>query len=308
MARIEATLESLSQKMSGVRWHGRYFSACCPWHDDKHSSLMVYEDGAFCMACRKRASFDMLTRILYKRKRTKPRSFSEIELAEFRWNTAPPPEDLADGASDLLSKFKEMGSYLVERGIESRIEPNRLGWWGGYFTFPIFDRDDVFQRLVLRAGPETERISGTRYIISPGAGDCLYMPDPPLVNSAKKVFVVFGILLPLSACVLDEHFQSFVCRIAIVNSVVSNKTFVIKFHSQSAEEISQRHSCCMYMYHSTFSGTGLDMDVPGPDVVLRAERSDCLAVQKNCDVCVYVRGSLRANLRWSCECPDKAVD
>lgn len=194
MTKIETTLESLSQKMSGVKWHGRYFSAQCPWHDDQHSSLMVYEDGVFCMACRKRAPLGSLTAILYKRRHTRPPRFSETELAEFRWSNAPPPEDLADGASDLLCKFREMGGYLVERGIESRIEPNRLGWWGGYFTFPVFDRDDIFQRLVLRAAPQTESVSGIRYIVSPGVGDCLYIPDPPLVNSAKKVFVVFGII------------------------------------------------------------------------------------------------------------------
>jgi len=182
-------LDEIAERMENVRWHGRYFSAKCVFHDDKEPSLMVFEDGAYCMGCQRRVSLEGLWEKIHGRRWKTPEKFDF-----FAWDNLPEPEELAYEAHLILTHYPQQGKYLTQRGVQSRIEVNELGWIMGWYTLPIFDRRHVFEGVVLRAGPVIQNHNGQRYRTPPGQRELLYCPDWPQVFRMGYAYVVFGML------------------------------------------------------------------------------------------------------------------
>ena len=183
----------LAEHLSGVKWWGSglYFSARCVWHDDRRPSMLVYTDMAVCRSCGRRGSLsEVLKRVesgvvstnIYLPPR-QPKGFIWGGLA---------PEEIAGVAHETLINFADAQDYLRKRGVESRIETNRLGWYKSFFTIPIFDKTGKFLDLVVRASPEVEHLVDDPYTISPGGGKNPFVPDWRLVEKSDRVFVVFG--------------------------------------------------------------------------------------------------------------------
>lgn len=187
------TQQMVADRVGKVRWHGRYFSMICPFHDDREPSLLVYRDGAYCMGCRKSYSLQQLWYKLSRRTRIRVADDSDYSAA-IDWDRWPEPEELAEEAHSLLLDYSSQGKYLADRGISSRIDSNRLGWWDGYYTFPGYNQDWSFAGLVLRAGPETQRETGNRYLTPPGQPPFLYVTDWNRVERQSAVFVCFGVI------------------------------------------------------------------------------------------------------------------
>lgn len=186
------TQEAIAERVAPVRWHGGYFSMRCPFHDDREPSLLVYKDGAFCMGCRRAYSLKDLVFKLDRRT-----TYKNIEPQDGRktlkWRRLPPPNEWAEEAHSLLTDYPNMGGYLKQRGIDSRIEINRIGWWEGYFTFPGYDIDYEYVGLVVRASPEVHVATKERYLTPPHQEPFLYVPDWNRIAREDYVFVTFGI-------------------------------------------------------------------------------------------------------------------
>lgn len=197
------TQDMIADKVTPVKWHGGYFSMVCPFHDDREPSLLVYRDGGYCMGCRRSYS---LNAIWYKiKRRTSYRNNAEPEKrGALNWALAPEAEELAEEAHAILESYPAQMTYIRQRGIERRLEPNRLGWWDGFYTFPGYKENFEFQGLIIRASPEIQAFSGIRYLTPPGQEPFLYVPDWRKVKSDSRVFVTFGIIDAL--CIADLGF------------------------------------------------------------------------------------------------------
>ena len=196
--KLYLSLDEIASRMENVRWHGRYFSTRCVFHDDNEPSMMVFEDGAYCMGCQRRVSLDMLWEKIHGRRCPTPDKFDF-----FSWKNMPSPEELAYEAHLVLSNFPQQGTYLHQRGVESRIELNELGWIMGWYTIPIFDRAHHFQGLVMRAGPVVQKYNGQRYRTPPHQRELLFCPDWPVLNRNKYAYVVFGMIDALVLATLN---------------------------------------------------------------------------------------------------------
>jgi hypothetical protein len=192
--------EELPRHLDNVRSHGRYFSAHCPYHDDRSNSLLVYPDGFICLAagCRERGSLEKLNRLV----RGNQGSVAHNKPSGFNWRDLPLAA-LVERAHDLLTSYPEQQTYLAERGVANRILPNQLGWWKGWYTLPIRGQNGTLDGLVLRAGPARQADSGERFLCPPGQHPLLFVPDWPKFRAARKVFVAFGLFDALTLAALD---------------------------------------------------------------------------------------------------------
>lgn len=189
---LEITQEQIADLVGRVHWHGKYFAMICPFHDDREPSLLVYRDGAYCLGCRKNFT---LRNLYYRLKRRRTIRVADRDLGpNLRWNRLPPADELAEEAHALLIEHPGQDAYIRQRGIASRIEPNRIGWWNGYYTFPGYDEHFDFSGLILRANAETQKHTGNRYLTPPHQEPFLYVTDWNRVARASVVFITFGII------------------------------------------------------------------------------------------------------------------
>lgn len=212
----ESYYELLKDRLSKVRYHGHYYSALCPLHDDSQPSLLVYHDGFKCMACQRSGSLAQLFQAATKNKRDRnsPKflsTFSSISINPKQFSV--PPEDLAWLAHDTLMAFPQQGDYLCRRKVFGQLENAHLGWWEGYFTFPAFTETDTFLSLPIRASASTEKNIGLRWLPCTYA---LYVPNWPLFLKSQNIYIVYGIFdalslsqlgIPVCTSTLGKHFN-----------------------------------------------------------------------------------------------------
>lgn len=187
-----ALFDKLSTTLNEVHWHGRYFSAQCPFHDDTEPSLLVYPDGAYCLGERRRYGLAQIERKVGGQKPTNTTAHKT-----FDWRHAPDPETIADDGFRAIRRQPSLADYLVRRGLHrTYIHETMLGWWEGWYTFPIYGADANFRGLVIRASPAIEEKTKVRYLTPPGQPEMLYTPDWTLWTSLMKLtdlLVVYGI-------------------------------------------------------------------------------------------------------------------
>ena len=186
--------------LDACRRYEDYLAARCPFHSpDEHPSLLVYADGFFqCLACGVRGRHEYLYEVL---RGHAPR---HVAGETAHWN---PPylgleraenEGIANSAHEALLNFDNLRWYLTMRGVEGRIEPCRLGWFQGWYTIPVYDRERSFRGMVLRAGSHIQRATGQRFHQPKSQRPLLFCPDWRLMDTKSTLFVVFGMLDALS--------------------------------------------------------------------------------------------------------------
>lgn len=211
----ESYYELLKEKLSKVRYHGHYFSALCPLHDDKQPSLLVYHDGFKCMACQRSGSLTQLFQAVSKKGRKSSKFLSTFPSIKINPKLLSiPSEELTWLAHDTLIAFPDQGRYLQQRKIAGQIESAHLGWWNGYYTFPAFSETDTFLSLPMRASSSIEKIIGLRWLPCTYS---LYVPSWPLFLKSKHIYIVYGIIdaltltelgIPACTSTLGKHFDS----------------------------------------------------------------------------------------------------
>lgn len=190
-----------------VRWHGRYFSCLCPFHDDKEPSLLVYDDAAFCMgSCNRQYSlYNVWAKHTHGRTQFDATQVTSPE-AVIRWHRVPPLEVIASDGNEVLLRHRAQRQYLISRHLENRIEPQTLGWWTGWITIPVYNRSHEFIGLVLRATPPVEQATNQRYMLPPNQPPLLYVPDWHRIRTACTqndiIYIVYGMFDALALCEL----------------------------------------------------------------------------------------------------------
>lgn len=188
------SLSRVIEKLQKVKEYENYYSALCVFHDDTKPSMLVYKDGWFrCLACGKTGDLYLLDR---KLNGWSSRSMVlEGELTS--WTI---PKTIVQGGLDfamkahevLLTNSESLSWYLRMRGIENRIEPQKLGWYNGWYTFPVFNEEGYFKGIILRAGLHIEQAKGLRYVTP--TKEKYYVPDWQLNRNNNYLVVVFGII------------------------------------------------------------------------------------------------------------------
>jgi hypothetical protein len=185
------TFSDLQSACGEVHEFANYFTAVCPFHDDRSPSLLVYKDGWFrCLGCQKQGTWKTLWNKL------KGQPLQIMPERRSRWSLPGiPSEGLEDACyqahMDLIG-FPSLGWYLEMRGLEDRIETNELGFWEGWYTVPVRDENGEFEGAVFRAAPHIQEATGLRYW-SP-QHPLMFVPDWSLYHRAKPLIVVFGVL------------------------------------------------------------------------------------------------------------------
>ena len=169
----------------------RYFIAKCVFHDDSKPSMMVFKDGFFrCLGCNRAGTW----KTLWNKVKGQPIKIQPEVKTDWKGPDLEGHDgyEIAYTAYDYLAEFPSLGWYLEMRGLDGRIEPAMLGYWNGWYTIPIFDRERNFLNVVYRAAPHIQAYSGMRYWYH-GAPH-LYVPDWKLVEDSKYIVITYGIL------------------------------------------------------------------------------------------------------------------
>lgn len=207
-------------KLRGAEDKGNYITAICPFHNDSAPSLLVYKDGWFhCLSasCSRSGTWNTLwnkvsgqpiqvrveTRVHYET----PNSLFSIEFAS--------KEEMAYQAHIDLFNMTSFQWYMDMRGLADAIEVHEIGYYQGWYTFPVRDREGKFQNVVYRAAPHVQEGTGLRYW-SDARPPIPYVPDWRLLDKGKYILVVYGIL---DALTLNKFRYPVVTSTAGANSV-----------------------------------------------------------------------------------------
>lgn len=187
-------LQQILSKLKQVKEYERYYSSICVFHEDAKPSMLVFKDGWFrCLACNRSGDFYLLSRKLTGWESPSHRYQKETTS----WNT---PSVAIKGGLDFAMKSHEilatcsesLSWYLRMRRIDDRIYPQKLGWYDGWYTIPIFGEEGDYQGIAMRAGRHIQEATGARYYTPTKVR--LYVPDWQLYYSGKYLVMVFGLI------------------------------------------------------------------------------------------------------------------
>ncbi len=169
----------------------RYIVGLCPFHDDgDNPALMVWDDGWFnCLGCNRHGSWKQLY--------NKLKGQDIVLRPDTRKNWQGPVigddlEGLTYQSHLDLMKFSSLKWYIEERGLANRIEINEIGYYDGWYTFPVTNKEGQFVTTVFRSTPVVQQASGIRYYAKHERVP--YVPDWRMVEKKDYLFVCYGIL------------------------------------------------------------------------------------------------------------------
>jgi len=195
------SLDEIADAAAGAglrfKFYDLYLSMQCPWHlPDNNPSLMVYSSGWW--KCLSEDTFgrneDLLTEL---------ENPGTIRRGVVERATAYPPKlptdlkELSDLAWRAHEELQRNPSHLWAfklRGVEDRVDTAKLGWYEGWMTVPVLDREQQLLGLYMRATPPQQKLTGERFAQPQGQRPMLYCPDWRLWDSANAVALVFGMM------------------------------------------------------------------------------------------------------------------
>lgn len=191
---MKLRLEDFEDLLDSARRYDNYVAALCVFHEDTRPSLLVFEDGYFrCLSCGATGRFEYLYETIKGRRPrhapTEKAVWSIPKMSLIREEN----EALAMSAHNVMVDYDTLRWYLVERGLEGRIEPCRLGWLDGWITIPIYEKSGKFSGLCLRAMSHVQRATGQRFAQPRGQKPLLYVPDWKILERQTTLAVVFGL-------------------------------------------------------------------------------------------------------------------
>lgn len=185
--------EDLLEELGGTEY-SNYFATNCIFHDDRHPSMMVYEDGFRCLTCRKHGSLKFLAQSIGKGKFHVKVTQSQV-LPHWRsWEEKfESVSGIAKRAHRSLELFPEHKLFFKQRKIDQFIEQGMFGYLDGWNLFPIMDRMGKVIDIVVRGTKK----NAPRYVLHPDnerESPYLYVPNWHRVLGSDVVYVPFGIV------------------------------------------------------------------------------------------------------------------
>lgn len=182
-------------KLKGAQDKGKYLVALCPFHQDSAPSLLVFKDGWFhCLAASCSRSGTWVT--LWNKINGQPIQIPiETRIhyhAPMGLNGFNSREEMAYEAYLDLTHVPSFQWYLEMRGLADAVDVQEIGYYRGWYLFPVWDRDGVFQTVVFRAAPHVQEGTGLRYWCD--HEPVPYVPDWRLLDKNNYVTVVYGIM------------------------------------------------------------------------------------------------------------------
>ena len=219
MARV--TIEMIQELDPNAQLMGSgYLLMNCPWHDDQKQSLLVYPDGwHHCLGeC---LTSGPNTKLYAELSAEGSTTRSARDVPRGRPPAVPSnPGDQIRFVSDAHQTIQRNSSfrwYLETRGLEGRIELCELGWHQGWLVLPVHSPSHEIDGIIMRSGPQAQKLTGLRFIQPMGQKAMMYCPDWSLLSRAKEcIYVVFGMM---DALTLSE------LRLPVVTSTGGAKSF-----------------------------------------------------------------------------------
>jgi hypothetical protein len=211
---MAVTYEDLQSNCRQVTTYDNYFTALCPFHNDSAPSLLVFKDGWFrCLgSCGRNGTWITLWNKL------KGQPIQVMPERHTIWGipkvSVGDLEEVCYQAHEDLLAYPTLGWYLEMRGIEGRIERNELGYWDGWYTIPVTDKEGQFVTAIFRAAPHVQQATGLRYYCP--HHPVPFVPDWKLYNGEQTLFVVYG---AIDALVISD------LRFPVITSSAGNKSF-----------------------------------------------------------------------------------
>lgn len=213
------TLDQIQELLPDAhRMSAGYLLVTCPWHDDSKQSLLVYPDGWVCMGeCQTSGPLWKLYAELSSPGTTKRGAWSPV--SSYPPRVPSDPEEQAQfvyEAHQSIVRNESFRWYAQQRGIEGRIESCELGWHEGWLVVPVKDRRGNINGIILRSGPQAEKLTGIRFTQPTGQRAMIYSPDWSLLSRKTEIYLVFGMI---DALTLSE------LRLAVVTTTGGAKSF-----------------------------------------------------------------------------------
>lgn len=191
--------DRLADSLEKVHWHGHYYSALCPWHDNRNTpAMLVYPDAYHCTSCGATGPLEMLDKKLHGVSSAgrihidAPRILPRWKNWMKRYENI---SDLAIAAHAHLQKYPDDKFFFKKRKIDQFIDEGMFGFLDGWLLFPVFDRDHKIIDIVVRAGPG--KSDHVKYVLLPVAESnsrSLYVPNWDQVIKSDEIYVVYGII------------------------------------------------------------------------------------------------------------------
>ncbi len=191
---MNITLEEVSEHLEGFHKYDGYGMCICPFHDDHSPSCRVSSFGYKCMSCGAKGSLAYLYEKVSGKIVSREKKFNPAQKIWYTWTEKYGSiQAIAKLAHQELKNNPERGHYLKQRQIDSQINPGKLGFLDGYYTFPVRNEYDEIMGLVARASP-TIQTSSLRYTVSPHCEHKLYVPNWRKVLKDEYLYLCYGTL------------------------------------------------------------------------------------------------------------------
>ncbi len=209
------TYDDFKAALPDAHEYQNYLLARCVFHDDKEPSMLVFRDGWWrCLGCNRWGGWITL----WNKLKGQPIIIRPEHRTGWRGPNISSYENLEvlcyQAHEDLLQFSNSYKWYLEQRGLEGRIEANEIGYHEGWYTVPVKDREGTFITAVFRSAPHVQSVTGERYWVH--HANIPFVPDWHLFESAKTVFVVYGIFdaltlaelrLPVMTSIAGQNFD-----------------------------------------------------------------------------------------------------
>jgi DNA primase len=186
-------LDEIQDYLDYTHRYDDYIAAVCIFHDDTRPSLIIHEDTYKCLSCNAYGSTKKLLEKLKSKTRPTVKKHIDFRNPFTKWTRKESLSDVLKSAWKTLNTNPSQGSYLKNRGIPDDARRKlKIGWREGWYTIPILDKDKKIIGAVARIG---DTGAEAKYVCPAGQDPNLfYVPDWDLMETAKEIYVVFGII------------------------------------------------------------------------------------------------------------------
>ncbi len=205
---------------------GGYLLLHCPFHDDTKASVLAYADGWYrCLgACDNSGPLFNLYAELISPGSVKRGTPERVGGYPPRIPSEPHQQvSFVKNAHQTLKRNTSFSWYIKQRGLEGRIETCYLGWHEGWLVIPVYSDSRDLLSIIIRSGPQAQKLTGLRFSQPTGQRAMMYCPDWSLLSRSDILYVVFGMI---DALTLSE------LRLPVVTSTGGAMSFKAKWIKQ----------------------------------------------------------------------------